>query len=516
MDDIHEHCGLAAVRLFNPVEKYPLGGAAYYLHRLLLQQQNRGQVSAGFSTFNANRNLLIKTRKELGLVNELFRINHPAKRDSILKGFSGVSGIGHVRYATCGSDGKDFAMPFERIHGRKWKWFSFAFNGNLANFLELKKELLKAKYHIIRDVDTEVVMHHIAKQFLGEKRVDFKTVFSNLDAIFDGSYNLVYLNAEGTIVGIRDKIGFKPLSYAVNDEKAFIASETSAYNNIGVGKIRNLQPGEMALVQDGNLEVKRFAKARRTARCMFEWVYFANVSSTLDGKSVYDARTNLGKELAKVETEEIGKDHIVVGVPDTATPAAASLAYSLGVPLKEGLIRNRYVGRTFIESGDRADKVRDKYTLIKSVLKDKKVILVEDSLVRGTTTAGVVRRIKREARAKEVHVRVSCPPIRYPCFYGIDMSTLGELIAPKYSSYDLMDTGSKEVTEREAANIAKEIGADSVIYQPIKGLVKGIGLKKNELCLACLNGEYPTECGRKLLCNAVKNFREGKRKRTYE
>ncbi|MBN2067692.1 MAG: amidophosphoribosyltransferase [Candidatus Diapherotrites archaeon] len=516
MDEIHESCGLAAVRLFKKTKGVPLGGAAYYLHRLLLQQQNRGQVSAGISTYSAERDLLIRTRKELGLVNELFRASHPAKRNSILQNMSGQAGIGHVRYATCGSDGKEFAMPFERQHGRKWKWFSFAFNGNLANFSELKSELENGKYHIVRNVDTEVVMHHIAKQFVGEKKADFKDIFSNLDRIFDGAYNLVYLNAEGTILGVRDAIGFKPLSYAVNDEKAFIASETSAYSNLGVERIADIKPGEMAIMQNGNVEVKRFAKSKRTARCMFEWVYFANVSSVLDGKPVYEARTNLGKELARAETEEIREDHIVVAVPDTATPAAAGMAFSLGAPLMEGLIRNRYVGRTFIESASRADKVRDKYTLIKSVLKDKKVILVEDSVVRGTTTAGIVKRIKQEGRAKEVHVRVSCPPIRYPCFYGIDMSTLGELILPKHSSYDLMDTGSKEVTEKEAGAIAGEIGADSVIYQPIKGLVKGIGLPESELCMACLNGDYPTECGKKLLCKAVQEFRKGGKKRTYE
>lgn len=206
---------------------------------------------------------------------------------------------------------------------------------------------------------------------------------------------------------------------------------------------------------------------------------------------------------------------MVVGIPDTATPAAAAMAYRLGAPLREGLIMNRYVGRTFIEGNNRASKVRDKYTLIKSVLKGKKVILVEDSIVRGTTTKGVVNRIREEGKAREVHVRVSCPPIRYPCFYGIDMSTMDELIGARHSSYDAGDTGNKDVAEKESKAIAREIGADSVIYQTIPGLARAIGFPQSGLCTACLNGCYPTPCGKKLLCQAVKNKGKGK-KRTYE
>ncbi len=516
MDELHENCGLAAVKLFKPLRKYPLGGAAYYLYRMLLQQQNRGQLSAGISTFNASRERLIITRKERGLVNDVFRANHPGKNRAILRNLAGSSGIGHTRYATCGQDGIDYAMPFERPHGRKWKWFSFAYNGNLSNYLQLKTELERAKYHIVRNSDSEVIMPHIAKQFVGERKREYRGVFSNLARVFDGAYNMVYMNADEILLGIRDPIGFKPMSYASNREKVMIASETSAYNNLGAANIKNVRPGEMVVVQEGDVSVKRFAKSKRTARCMFEWVYFANVSSSLDSRPVYDVRTALGKQLAKLETEKIGKDHIVVGVPDTATPAAAGLAFSLGAPLKEGLIRNRYVGRTFIEGNNRADKVRDKYTLIKSVLEGKKVILVEDSIVRGTTTAGLVERLKREGKAKEVHVRVSCPPIRYPCFYGIDMSTLSELIMPKHSSYRQLDVGNKEVTEKEASAVAKEIGADSLVYQSIPGLVRATGFKENELCLACLNGRYPTKCGKALLCKAVQNFKKRKGKRTYE
>jgi amidophosphoribosyltransferase len=246
---------------------------------------------------------------------------------------------------------------------------------------------------------------------------------------------------------------------------------------------------------------------------MFEWVYFSNVSSVLDGKSVYVTRTNLGKELAKLETEKITKDHIVVPVPDSAKAAGDAFAYEVGAPATEGLIRNRFVGRTFIEGSSRKDKVQNKYTMVKEVLKDKKVILVDDSIVRGATTEQLVRSLKEDGGAKEVHVRVSCPPIMGPCFYGIDMSTVSELVAPRFIK-DPMDI----TPEKSLKKLAEHMGADSIIYQSISGLIRSIGLPKKDLCLACLNRDYPTPLGKKMLDIALDNFRKGKKedKRVYE
>jgi len=272
-----------------------------------------------------------------------------------------------------------------------------------------------------------------------------------------------------------------------------------------------LQPGYMIHIKKGKVEVRKYTQTKRKAHCMFEWVYFSNVGSVLDNKSVYTARTNLGKELAKLETQRIDKDLIVVPVPDTAKAAGDSFAYELGVPSKEGIIRNRYVGRTFIEGGSRHDKVQNKYTALRNVLEGKKVLIVDDSIVRGNTTKQLVRYLKEECHAKEVHLRITCPPIRGPCFYGIDMSTVFELLVPRYENKPVSGNISKETCQK----IAKDVGADSLIYQTVAGLIKSIGLPKNSLCTACITGEYPTPWGEKLFKKAWKNHRKGVKERTY-
>ena len=228
-------------------------------------------------------------------------------------------------------------------------------------------------------------------------------------------------------------------------------------------------------------------------------------------QSFYISRTNLGKELARQETEKIDEHHVVVPVPDTAKAAGDAMAYELKVPSAEGLIRNRFVGRTFIEGSSRDDRVQNKYTALKEILNGKKVILVDDSIVRGSTTKQLIRYIKNVGGAKEVHVRVSCPPIRGPCFYGIDMSTVSELLVPKYEKGPKKGEVSKEVMSQ----IAKDLGADSVKYQTIAGLVKSIGMPAKDLCMACLTGEYPTPHGKKLYLKAWENFKKGVKDRTY-
>jgi amidophosphoribosyltransferase len=505
----HE-CGVAAVSLKNSDK------ALFYLYKILLNLQNRGQLSAGVTTFNAKRPQLINTYRNIGTVNEVFRTSNFEKSMNIFKQYSGSKGIGHVRYATCGANERSYAQPFERHHGRKYKWFSFCFNGNLANYGELKAELLKKKdYHMVLDNDTEIIMHYLAREFMGSSKPKMDQVFGNLSKRFDGSYNMAFINAFGDLVVSRDPLGNRPLAYAIKDGELFAASESNALVNCGAHNYKSLDPGKMIEVENGSIEIKQYAKPERIAHCMFEWVYFANVGSVIDNKSVYITRTNLGKELAKLETEDITKDHIVVPVPDTAKASGDSMAYELGIPAKEGLIRNRFVGRTFIEGVSRGDKVANKYTAIKEILKGKKVLLVDDSIVRGTTTKQLVRYLKNVGGAKEVHVRVSCPAIIGPCFYGIDMSSISELLVPSYLEKSHM---ADEITEKACKKIAKDLGADSLIYNTVEGLIKSIGLPKNRLCLACLNGDYPTQCGRKLYCQALKNYSSGKKedKRVYE
>ncbi|MGW8258101.1 MAG: amidophosphoribosyltransferase, partial [Thermoguttaceae bacterium] len=263
-------------------------------------------------------------------------------------------------------------------------------------------------------------------------------------------------------------------------------------------------------ISDGELEIHNFAPSVRRAHCFFEWIYFANVASTLDQRSVYMTRKALGEELARLETVPIDTDTVVVPVPDTSKAAADAMAYVLKIPCVEGLIRNRYSGRTFIEGGDnRKRKAEAKYTPLGEVLEGKRVLLVEDSIVRATTLRVLLRRIKKLGRPKEIHVRVACPPIISPCFYGIDMSTISELFAPNFLH-------GEAITPQVEAEMAAKLGADSLRYLPVDAIARAIGLDESELCRACITGQYPTPGGMHLAQIALENFRNNVIGRTYE
>ena len=516
--EVKDECGVAAVYLPKGVDKSLAGGSVFFLYKMLLQMQNRGQLSAGITTYNKDRALILDTYKKLGSVNEVFHYRVKPKMKGVFRKFEGDRGIGHTRYATFGSDRTECAQPFERKHGRTWKWFSLAFNGNLANFSDLKKDLEKGNYHLSLGLDTEIIMHYLSKAFVGSDKKDLKDVFTEISEKFDGAYNIVYINAEGSIIALRDPIGIRPLSYIKNDEIVAAASESVALQNYSDNGISPIKPGEMLLIENGDISVERYAKNKKTAHCMFEWVYFSNAASILDGRGVYETRYDLGKELARNESLDVNSDeYVVVGVPDSSKPSADGYAHELGLRSMEGLIRNRYIGRTFIESSGRYSLVKDKFMLNKTILRDKKIILVDDSVVRGISIKAIIDRIRKDGKAKEIHVRVSCPPIKSPCFYGIDMTTMNELIACNHANKeDLKDTGLEDLPEKTIERIRKEIGADTLHYQTIKGLVKSIGLPENKLCLACITGRYPTECGRKLACKAFECLGKKEGKRTYE
>ena len=450
--------------------------------RMLLDLQNRGQLAAGFSTYNPERDQIVQTYKEIGSVIEACRLNHKGKFENIMKDHAATAAIGHVRYATCGANTRSYAQPFERRHGCKWKWFAFAFNGQLANFQELRSELLSlSEYHLTRENDTEVIMHFLAHALRGDERPDLVKVFRELSEKFDGAYNIVFLNAMGDMVVLRDPKGIRPLCYSLENNLFAAASESVPLFNLGLQEIHNLEPGEMIIIRDGELRIERFAPKQKPAHCFFEWIYFANVASSLDNHSVYMSRSALGKELAAQERRlakvPLDDDTIIVPVPDTAKAAADAMAHSLGLPCLEGLMRNRAVGRTFIEGNDRADRVRLKYTPLPEVLKGKRVLLVEDSIVRSTTMQALLHHLRERGRAKEIHVRVACPPIIAPCFYGIDMSTVKELFAPRFMR-------GRRPTEAEQDAMAKELGADSLLYLPVEAVARCIGLDADRLCRA--------------------------------
>jgi amidophosphoribosyltransferase len=430
----------------------------------------------------------------------------------------GSAAIGHVRYATCGRDDRNYAQPFERQHIHKHKWFSFCFNGQLANYQELKDKLTReGDHHLARDTDTEIILHEIGRELTVNPSLSLIDVFANAAKNFDGAYSLALITAKGELLIARDPRGIKPLCYAFDGSLFAAASESVALLNLGFDRslIKSVQPGACMMITSEGIEERRYTNKVDPAHCFFEWVYFANVASTLDDRSVYLSRTRLGEELARIELARkeipIDSDTIVVPVPDTSKAAADAMAFRLGIPCREGLIRNRYSGRTFIE-GNRARKVKAamKYTPLREVLEGKRVILVEDSIVRSTTMKVLLKRIRELGGAKEIHVRVACPPIVAPCFYGIDMSTIDELYAPKF-------LGNGGLTDEAQIRMAENLECDSLRYLPIESIAKAIDLPHGHLCQACITGEYPTPFGQKLYGIARTNFVNGcAAKRTYD
>ena len=521
-EDIHHECGVAALYWMDkPVGR---GGRVSkqvanrdvtpLIPAMLLDIQNRGQLAAGITSYHPRRDQILDTYKRIGTVSEAFRMSHPGKYAAVIKKYAGRAIIGHTRYATCGRDDTRHAQPFERHHGRLWKWFAFAFNGNLANYTQLRDQLLaKRHYHFTLDTDTEIIMHALSYRLRGDSPPDLRKVMASLARSFDGAYNMVFQDAMGRMLIARDPLGIRPMCWAAQGKLLAAASESVALANMGFTNIQSLEPGTMILVEDGAMRIERFAKARRHAHCFFEWVYFANVGSSIDNAGVYTARANSGRLLAEMEDQGARQDSVVVPVPDTAKAAADAYSFAMGIPCVEGLIRNRYVGRTFINSSDtRRDSVRSKYTPLRSVLNGQRVFLIEDSIVRSTTLRSLVLQIRNRGGAREIHVRVACPPIIAPCFYGIDMSTLGELFAPAYFGQKYNGIPDQDALDR----MADELGVDSLRYLPVGELGFCLGMDQGSLCTGCVTGKYPSQCGRRLIRQARKNFRSGRAGRTYE
>jgi amidophosphoribosyltransferase len=451
--------------------------------RMLVQLQHRGQLSAGITSFSNKKNYLLKTHKGLGLANVAFKAYDKNKFSTIMENLSSKKAIGHVRYATSGEDDVEYAQPFERKHGRKQKWFSFCFNGNIVNYKQLKKELESKDYHITRETDTEILEHLISKE-LKKTPNNLKQVVKNVSKKIDGAYNIAFMNGEGTIIVVRDPLGLKPLCYSEKDYEIAFASESVALTSIGFTKIKDVPPGHILTITNKAV-VEPYTDYKRK-HCFFEWVYFAHPASTIEKKLVYNARFNFGVELGKTEKLKVNdKDWVVVSVPDSSNPAGSGFAGILKLPHKEGLIRNRYVGRTFIESKSRSERVKEKFSIAREVFEGKNVFLLDDSIVRGTTMKGIIDFIKTNGNPKSIHVRVSCPPIMWPCFYGIDMGSKSELLI-------------KKNTKEEIEKIRKELGVDSIIYQKIDDMINAIGLPSNDLCKACIDGDYPTKLGQQL------------------
>src|SRR3954468_24475547 len=325
MSELNHECGLAAVYHLSGAAASPLcpvqgpDEVSRLIPKILLDVQNRGQLSAGMTSYHPDRQQLLDTFRGVGTVSEVFQLGHRDQAESIMSRLAGRAAIGHVRYATCGQDDVNYAQPFERHHLQKHKWFSFGFNGQLANYAELRDKLLADDdHHLSRSTDTEIIMHEISRELSGDQRPPLVDVMRNVARRFDGAYCLVLLNALGEMVLARDPWGFRPLCYAIEGPLMAAASESVALLNLGFShqSIRSLEPGHMLSISGGEINIERFADSPRRAHCFFEWIYFANVASTLDDRSVYLARKSLGEELARLENITIDENTIVGPVPD--------------------------------------------------------------------------------------------------------------------------------------------------------------------------------------------------------
>jgi amidophosphoribosyltransferase len=459
------------------------------LYQGLIALQHRGQESTGISVLKTGGS--IYTYKKNGLVSTVLD-------NKVLSQYWGNIGIGHNRYATTGAVGyksTDYLQPFHFKNSDIE--FSVAFNGTIANFDEVKKNMDEMGRVFITDTDTEVMAQLIGSIALGTE--NWPEILKIASKLLDGSYSIILLTNKGDIYAMRDPKGFKPLCIGeLKTEKRnlyFVASESCAIDAVGAKFIRDVLPGEIVhLSHQKDIESEMVIKSNTTALCQFEFVYFARPDSDIDGVSVAEARLRLGRYLAKndpiLTDPKFRENAIIVPVPDSGRSVAVGYAQESGLPYVEGLMKNRYVWRTFIMPGQqkRRAAVKEKLNPIKSSIKGKDVILLDDSIVRGTTTKQIVSLI-RNAGAKSVNVRISCPPIISPCYMGIDFPTKDELIAGKFEML---------YGENYIEKIRKTLGAESLLYQTLDDLKKAIGKSENQLCLACLTGIYPLKSVQKL------------------
>ena len=481
---LREHCAIFGVTCDD------IGfSVTKYLYQGLVALQHRGQESTGISISKPGGK--IYTYKKNGLVSEVLE-------NKILSQFWGNVGIGHNRYATTGSTGyksTDYIQPFH-FNNNEIE-FSMAFNGTIANFDEIKKKMHEMGRVFTTETDTEVMAQLIGSIALGTE--DWPEVLNIASKLLDGSYSLIIMTTDGDIYAMRDPLGFKPLCIGeLKNTKRnlyFISSESCAIDVVGGNLLRDVKPGEIVhLSHQKDIHSEIIIKSNKTALCQFEYVYFARPDSIIDGVSVAEVRIRLGMNLAKNDpiliNPEIKENAIVVPIPDTGRNVAVGYAKEAGLPYIEGLMKNRYVHRTFIMPGQEKRKVavREKLNPIRSIVKGKDVILLEDSIVRGTTTQQIIALLK-EKGAKRVHLRISCPPIISPCYMGIDFPTRDELIAGRLQGL----YGEKYLEE-----IQKNTGSDTLLYQTIDGLTEAIGKNRNQLCLACLTGQYPLKSVQKL------------------
>ena len=429
--------------------------------------QHRGQESGGIVTSTGK---LIHEHKGMGLVPEVFN-------ESILNGLPGHIGIGHVRYSTTGSSILKNAQPFVVTHAGKT--LAIAHNGNLTNAGKLRVDLEKRGSIFQTTMDSEIIMHLLARNIQGGVEEAMVKAVSEIQ----GAYCCVLIT-EDKLMAFRDPNGFRPLCLGMLNGSYIVASETCALDLIDAQYIRDVDPGEILTIDKGGIRsIKPLGEQRKTL-CIFEYIYFARPDSNIFGQNVYAVRKRLGRKLAQEYRLEAD---FAMPFPDSGNYAAIGFCHESGIPLEMGVIRNHYVGRTFIEPAQsmRDFGVKVKLNPVREILNQKRVVIVEDSIIRGTTSKMRIKTL-REAGAKEVHMVVSCPPHRYPCYYGIDFPTKSELIASQHT----------------VEEVKTFIGLDSLCYLSLPGMLEATGLEQSSFCLACFDGDYPiqVEEGTSKLC----------------
>jgi len=421
----------------------------------LFALQHRGQESAGIAVTDGDG---IKLHTNMGLVSQAFTENDLA----LLKGYIG---IGHNRYSTTGSSRPVNAQPI--IAKADGLTIALAHNGNIINFELLRDELQQRGYHFHTSSDSEV----IANLILASPGQNWEKKIEYAMHRLQGAYSLVILT-EDKLIGVRDSLGVRPLCLGTIDNGWSIASESCALDHIGAQFVREVEPGEIVIIDSQGMKSFKKKNAKK-ALCIFEYIYFARPDSIIEGKLLYPIREAMGRRLA--EEYPVDAD-FVMGVPDSATASGIGYSNLSAIPYCEGLLKNRYVGRTFIEPDQRIRElgVQLKFNPLSQIIAGKKLIVVDDSIVRGTTTPHVVSLLKK-AGAAEIHLRICAPPIRYPCFFGVDMAARWQLIAAR-----------KTVPE-----IREYLGVDSLGYLSLDGLIRAVGLPRDIFCLACFTGAYP-------------------------
>lgn len=473
-ENLHEECGVFGIYSDGSVNP------AYATYNGLLALQHRGQESCGIAV---NDRGVISCSKDMGLVTEAFS-------SETLNRLTGQIAVGHVRYSTAGASVRENSQPLvmRYIKGT----LAIAHNGNLTNAYELHQKLARQGCIFQTTIDTEVIAYMIARE-----RVEAPSIEESIHRAmpkFHGAYSMVVMSPQ-KLIAVRDPHGFRPLCIGKIRDSYVFASETCALDACGAEFVRDVRPGEIVIADGKGLRTIYEPAAQKKSLCVFEYIYFARTDSTIDGISVYEARKEAGRLLARQNPVDAD---IVIGVPESGIDAAIGYSEESGIPYQKGIVKNSYIGRTFIKpsQSEREKSVRIKLNALTTAVQGKRVVMLDDSIVRGTTSARIVSMLK-EAGAKEVHLRISSPPFRWPCYYGTDIPSKDELIACHHS----------------VEEIGKLSYADSIDFLKIENLPKMLGGKCGGFCDACFSGNYPAEIPDYLVakkdydyCKPIKRF----------